>query len=193
MLGACIEILRGIMAIETPAPEGAPAQPQQPDGPSLGILAQYVKDLSFENPGVRGAQVQPNIDLGIDVGATPHEDGNNVFEVSLRIQAKAMVEDKVLFLLELDYAGMFHLQGIPQGDMEAALLIECPRLIFPFARRIIADLTSDGGFPPLLVDPVDFRKLYMAQKQSQPQADPTNAGPMSVVAGAPQGDQKPQA
>jgi len=166
-------------------PQGAPAQPQQ-EGPSLHILAQYVKDLSFENPGVRGAQGQPNIDLGIDVGATPHEDGNNVFEVSLRIEAKAITQGQVLFLLELDYSGMFQLKNFRAEEVEPALLIECPRLIFPFARRIITDLTSDGGFPPLLIDPVDFRNLYLKQKQQaqQGQQAPSanaNPGPMAAA------------
>jgi len=180
------------MAEETPTPtptqpqtpQGAPGQPQQ-EGPSLRILAQYVKDLSFENPGVRGAQGQPNINLGIDVGATPHEDGNNIFEVSLRIEAKATSEDKVLFLLELDYAGMFQLQNFRPEEVEPALLIECPRLIFPFARRIIADLTSDGGFPPLMVDPVDFRSLYLSQKQAQAQTQSPNANPGPMAAAVP--------
>ena len=163
-------------------PQSVSAQPQQ-EGPNLLILAQYVKDLSFENPGVRGAQGQPNIDLGIDVGATPHEDGKNIFEVSLRIQAKAVSGEDVLFLLELDYAGMFQLQNFRPEEVEPALLIECPRLIFPFARRVIADLTSDGGFPPLMVDPVDFRSLYLSQKQAQAQTQSpqTNAGPMAAA------------
>jgi len=169
------------MAIETPAPEGTAASgaPQAAAGPALRILSQYIKDLSFENPGVRNApQVQPNIDLGIDVGATAHEEGGDIFEVSTRIQAKAVAEETVLFMLELDFAGLFQLQGFTQEEMEPALLIECPRLIFPFARRIISDITRDGGFPPLLVDPIDFRNLYLSQKQRQQQqmAEQTTAG-----------------
>ena len=142
-----------------------------------------VKDLSFENPGVRGAgQTQPNIDLGIDVGATAHTDGNNIFEVSIRVQAKALIEQEVMFLLELDYAGVYQLNGFKAEEMEPVLLIECPRLIFPFARRVISDITRDGGFPPLLIDPIDFRNLYLSQKQRQQQASAEpNAGPMSSV------------
>ena len=175
------------MAEDTPAPTGPAAAPidGQAQAPAIRILAQYVKDLSFENPGVRGApQSQPNIDLGIDVGATAHEDGNNIFEVSIRAQAKALAEDNVLFMLELDYAGMFQLQGFKPEEMEPALLIECPRLIFPFARRIISDITRDGGFPPLLVDPIDFRNLYLSQKQRQQQAQSTATvtSPMDAVA-----------
>ena len=159
------------MAIETPGPTGANPTgdtTQAQAAPNIRILAQYIKDLSFENPVVRNApQSQPNIDLGIDVGATAHQDGGNVFEVSIRIQAKAQAESTVLFVLELDYAGLFQMQNFKQEEMEPALLIECPRLIFPFARRIIADITRDGGFPPLMVDPIDFRNLYLSQKQRQ--------------------------
>lgn len=179
------------MAEETPAPEGTNAAPtgaaQQPQAPSIRILAQYVKDLSFENPGLRASNAQPNIDLGIDVGATPHEDGNGMYEVSIRVQAKALVEEAVLFMCELDYAAIFQLQGFPQEEMEPALLIECPRLIFPFARRVIGDITRDGGFPPLLVDPIDFRSLYISQKQAaaqqaQPQGSGAGAGgPMAAA------------
>lgn len=161
------------MAEETPNPSntppatGAEGQPQQPVAPAIRILAQYVKDMSFENPGMRAGQGQPNIDLGIDVGATAHEDGQNIFEVSIRIQATAKSQEQVMFLLELDYSGLFQLQGFQANEMEPALLIECPRLIFPYARRIISDITRDGGFPPLLVDPIDFRNLYLKQKERQ--------------------------
>lgn len=172
------------MAIETPGPMGAATDPtageaqgQQATPPSIRILAQYVKDLSFENPGLRGSAAQPNIELGIDVGATAHEDGNSTFEVSIRIQAKATIEQSAMFLIELDYAGMFQLMGFKPEEMEAALLIECPRLIFPFARRVISDITRDGGFPPLLVDPIDFRNLYLSQKQRQQQAQKAAEAP----------------
>lgn len=174
------------MAEETPTPAGAaPSNPnaQAPGAPAINILGQYIKDLSFENPGVRGAgQTQPNIDLGIDVGATAHTDGNNIFEVSIRVQAKALIEQEVMFLLELDYAGVFQLNGFKAEEMEPVLLIECPRLIFPFARRVISDISQSGGFPPLLIDPIDFRNLYLSQKQRQQQASAeANAGPMSAA------------
>lgn len=170
------------MSEETPAQPGI--QPAQPNAPAIRILGQYIKDLSFENPGNRTqSQAQPNIDLGIDVGATAHENGNNIFEVSIRIQAKALAEQNVLFVLELDYAGMFQLQAFKPEDIEPALLIECPRLIFPFARRIISDITSDGGFPPLLVDPIDFRNLYLTQKQRQQEMthNSTTGGPVNAA------------
>jgi len=179
------------MANETPAPSGAAPTgdtAQAPAAPGIRILAQYIKDLSFENPVVRSApQVQPNIDLGIDVGATAHEDGNDIFEVSIRVQAKAQAEETVIFMIELDYAGLFQMQNFKAEEMEPALLIECPRLIFPFARRIIADISRDGGFPPLMVDPIDFRNLYLSQKQRQhemAQQSPT-AGPGPAGAAVP--------
>ncbi|KCZ91776.1 protein-export protein SecB [Hyphomonas johnsonii MHS-2] len=129
----------------------------------MRVLGQYVKDLSFENPGHPPVQTQPNIDLGIDVGATPHADGNGLYEVSLKLSAKATADQTVLFISELDYAGLFQLQNVAEDQLEPMLLIECPRLLFPFARRIIAEITREGGFPPLLIDPVDFVQLYQAQ------------------------------
>ncbi|MEO0884061.1 MAG: protein-export chaperone SecB [Pseudomonadota bacterium] len=155
------------MAEDTPAPATPEPQPPQKSAQATAIrvLAQYIKDFSFENPGTARAQQQPNIDLGIDVGATPHQDGQNVFEVSLRMQAKASANDTTLFILELDYAGLFQFETSDQTVLEPLLLIECPRVLFPFARRIISDITRDGGFPPLLVDPIDFVSLYRGQKQ----------------------------
>ncbi|MEL7130647.1 MAG: protein-export chaperone SecB [Pseudomonadota bacterium] len=160
------------MADETPATQGsnptAQAQPRQT--PNMRVLAQYIKDFSFENPGTARSQSQPNIDLGIDVNATPHKDGQNMYEVSLRMQAKATAGETTLFILELDYAGLFQLENIQPNELEPMLLIECPRIIFPFARRIISDITRDGGFPPLLVDPIDFVSLYRGQKARQAEA-----------------------
>lgn len=143
-------------------PSGAP-QDQQSQAPTLRVLGQFVKDLSFENPGHSPVQQQPNIDLGIDVGAAPHKDGNNMFEVSLKMSAKATADSAVLFIVELDYAGLFQLANTNEQQLEQMLLIECPRLLFPFARRIIAEITREGGFPPLLIDPVDFVQLYQSQ------------------------------
>jgi preprotein translocase subunit SecB len=128
-----------------------------------------VKDLSFENPGNRSSDGRPNIDLGIDVSAMPHEQGNGIYEISLKLTAKAHTEDTTLFLIELDYGGLFQCVDMTEEETEASLLIECPRLLFPFARRLIADVTREGGFPPLLIDPVDFVQLYRQQKQQQAQ------------------------
>lgn len=135
--------------------------------PTVRVLAQYIKDLSFENPGNAGVQSQPNINLGIDVGATPHAEGNGMYEVSLKFSAEARTTDQVLFIIELDYAGIFQFDVADQAIAEQVLLIECPRMLFPFARRVIADISRDGGFPPLMVDPVDFVALYQQQKSRQ--------------------------
>jgi len=143
----------------------------------LRVLGQYVKDLSFENPGHTPVQTQPNIDLGIDVGATPHADGNGLYEVSLKLSAKAAADGTVLFIAELDYAGLFQITNVPQNQLEALLLIECPRLLFPFARRIVAEITREGGFPPLLIDPVDFVQLYQQQYRRAQEAAATGQPP----------------
>ena len=163
-----------------PQPQPAPDQPQQ-QGPALRVLAQYIKDLSFENPGAQAQGEQMTTDLGIDVKATPHAQGNGIFEVSVKLTANAKAGESVLFITELDYAGAFQLQNVPEQDIEPMLLIECPRILFPFARRIIADVTYDGGFPPLRVDPIDFVALYQQQKAAaaaggQPPAQPPAQG-----------------
>ena len=149
---------------DTPDMATQPQDNAQPQGPAIRVLSQYIKDLSFENPGAT-VQDQPNIELGIDVGATPVANNEWVFEVTLKLKARAGTQETALFLIEMDYAGQFHLQGFSQADMEPILLIECPRILFPFARRIIADISAEGGFPPLRIDPVDFGALYNSQKQ----------------------------
>ena len=156
---------------DTGAPQ-PPVNPQQPQAPSLRVLAQYIKDLSFENPGTQAQNEQMATDLGIDVKATPHAQGNGIFEVSIKLTATAKAGDTVLFITELDYGGAFQLQNVPEQDVEPMLLIECPRILFPFARRIIADITYDGGFPPLRVDPIDFVGLYQQQKAAATSQQP---------------------
>lgn len=144
-------------------PDGG--QPVQ-DTPHLRVLAQYVKDLSFENPtaasGVRAGDTAPAIDMGIDVNARPLQDSDS-YEVDLRIGAKAMRGEDVMFITELVYSGVFQFVNVPQEDVEPLLLIECPRLLFPFSRRMLAEVTREGGYPPLLIDPIDFAALYRAQ------------------------------
>jgi preprotein translocase subunit SecB len=133
--------------------------------PQVAILTQYVKDLSFENPNAPAslqATEQPRIDVNVAVNAK--RAGDSVFEVELKITAKAMVGDDVTFLVDLAYAGLFGLSNVPEEALEPFLIIEAPRIIFPFARRIIADSVRDGGFPPLMLDPIDFAALYMAQQ-----------------------------
>ncbi|MBL4616308.1 MAG: protein-export chaperone SecB [Robiginitomaculum sp.] len=130
-------------------------------GPQLRILTQYVKDLSFENPhaptSLQGGAA-PAIDLQIGVSIDPVQDG--LWEVGLPITITAKRDDSTLFLVELLYCGLFALENIPAEGMEPMLHIECPRLLFPFARQIIASLTQNGGFPALPLDPIDFANIY---------------------------------
>ena len=134
--------------------------------PQVSILVQYAKDLSFENPNAPMSLQsggQPKIEVNVAVNAK--RAGEGVFEAELKITAKATAEDETTsFVVELVYAGLFGLSNVPEEALEPFLIIEAPRILFPFARRIIADATRDGGFPPLMLDPIDFGSLYMAQQ-----------------------------
>jgi preprotein translocase subunit SecB len=131
--------------------------------PHISINAQYIKDLSFENPGAPGNLAadknNPQVDLALDLHIA-RLDNANVFEVALHIDAKALVQGKPLFIVELVYAGVFTLMNFEEEDQKAILAIHCPAMIFPFARKVIADITQDGGFQPLMIDPIDFGALY---------------------------------
>lgn len=151
------------------------AQEQAKAGPTLNVLAQYVKDLSFENPNapqsLAAAGKAPNIQININVNARTLSESN--YEVELALEAKAAAEDKVVFNIELTYAGIFRVENVPQESLQPIMLVECPRILFPFARQIVATASRDGGFPPLMVDPIDFAALYrqrMAQEQGKASA-----------------------
>jgi preprotein translocase subunit SecB len=137
-----------------------------PEAPSLRILAQFLKDFSFENPrapdSLRAGQEQPQIEMGVEMNARSRTDG--LYEVDLKLSAKAVRAAEAVFVAELVYSGIFQIEGVPEAEMEPVLLVECPRFLFPFARRVIADATSEGGFPPFLLDPIDFGAVYMARK-----------------------------
>ena len=139
--------------------------------PSLNVLAQYVKDLSFESPGapnsLRGRDKAPGIAINVNVNANPLSDKQ--FDVNLTLNAKASFDQEVLFNVELVYGGVFAVAGFPQEHMLPILFIECPRLLFPFARQIIAEATRNGGFPPLMLDPIDFAQMFQ-QKLAEDQA-----------------------
>lgn len=139
--------------------------------PQVAILAQYVKDLSFENPNAPQSlqmQGQPRIDINVNVNA--RNGGDDMFEVELKIDATAKSQDdRTAFAVELLYAGLFRLAGVPQEMLEPFLIVEAPRILFPFARRVIADCTRDGGFPPLMLEPIDFGSLYMSQLEAREQ------------------------
>jgi len=137
--------------------------------PQMSILGQYIKDFSFENPNApRSLQPseQPAINIEINVEAQPFT--ANEFEVAIRIEGKAEAPGMTIFSFDLLYAGVFRIQNVPQESMQPMLMVECPRLIFPFAREIIASAVTHGGFPPLLIDPIDFLQLYR-QKMEQGQ------------------------
>ena len=142
--------------------------------PSLNVLAQYIKDLSFENPhapqSLRPREKSPEIGININVNANPLSETD--FEVELKLEASAGEGADAMFNVELIYAGVFRLTDMPQEAVAPAILIECPRLLFPFARQVVADATRNGGFPPLMIDPVDFAALFqqrMADEQAKTQ------------------------
>jgi preprotein translocase subunit SecB len=154
---------------DTDVGAGAPETAQAQEGGGIRILAQFIRDLSFENPrapeSLRGGPAQPQIDLGVEMNARSREDG--FYEVDLKLSAKANREDGPIFVVELLYGGVFQIAGVPVEDIEPVLLIECPRYLFPFARKIIADVTSDGGYPPFMLDPIDFAGVYAARKAQE--------------------------
>ena len=157
----------------TPAEE----QPAPGAAPAIGVRAQYVKDLSFENPHAPASLMggeQPRIDVNVNVDAKPSGDD---FEVTLRIRADARIDERVAFVLELEYAGLFDLARIPEEHRYAVCLIEAPRLLFPFARQIAAEATRSGGFPPMYLDPIDFLALYQSHlSQARAAGDGSGGG-----------------
>jgi preprotein translocase subunit SecB len=160
-------------ATEGGAPNGT-AQANQA-APQLNVLGQYVKDLSFENPNaprsLQQQQQQPQINIQINVNAKPLAE--NDYEVELKVEGRAEVTGLLLFSFDLLYAGVFRIVNVPQENLNAIIMIECPRLLFPFARELVATAVRNGGFPPLMIDPVDFVSLYRQKLAGvQPQAAP---------------------
>jgi preprotein translocase subunit SecB len=158
--------------------QAAPGATQQQQQPGLHVLGQYIKDLSFENPSaprsLRPSDKAPNLEVNVNVNARPQSETD--FEIELKLDARAARGDETLFIIEVTYAGLFQIRNVPAEHVQPLVLIECPRLLFPFARQIIADATRQGGFPPLLIDPVDFSALYrrrLAEMGAQQQPQPT--------------------
>ena len=153
-------------------PEGAPP-------PQLNVLAQYIKDLSFENPNAPASlapqQQPPSINVQINVGAK--NVAENDYEVTLSVEGKAEHGENVMFRFELAYAGVFRITNVPQENLHPMIMIECPRLLFPFAREIVATFVRDGGFPPLLLDPIDFVNLYRQNMERQAAAQKAQQKP----------------
>lgn len=139
--------------------------------PTLNILTQYVKDLSFESPhapnSLRNRANAPGININVNVNANPLSETE--YDVVLMLTAQAGEDKDVLFNIELTYGGVFRIEGFPQEHMLPLLFIECPRLLFPFARQIVAEATRNGGFPPLMIDPIDFAGMFQ-QKMAEEQA-----------------------
>ena len=141
----------------------------------MSVLAQFVRDMSFENmvaqKGLTGADVQPDIQVAVSLDARKRQTDHQ-FEIvtKYKVTSKNKANDEVLFMLEVDYGGVFHVEGVPEDQLHPFLLIECPRLLFPFVRRIISDVTRDGGFPPLNIDTVDFLALYRQEMARRAQA-----------------------
>lgn len=144
--------------------------------PRFLVTGQYVKDLSFENPrapqSLIAGEDKPSIEVNIDLTASKLRD--DLFEVVLKIAAKASVKDQPLFLADLEYAGLFTIQNVPEDRLQQILFVDCPFLLFPFARRVIADLSRDGGFPPLQLEPIDFFAMYKKRMEAN-QAQAENA------------------
>jgi preprotein translocase subunit SecB len=146
--------------------------------PNLQIIGQYIKDLSFENPGAPASlNANPEMDLGVDLQARPA--GPDLFEVVLSLRIRANFESKPLFILELAYAALVRMTNIPEETAQRMLLIQTPYMMYPFARRILADMVRDGGMPPLMIEPIDFATLYQVKMG---QAAAAAAAPPPVTA-----------
>ncbi len=157
-----------------PAPNGEDTQPV------AGIISQYVKDLSVENPNAPDSYQwndQPQIDLQFNIGASPVND--EIHEVELKINVTAKAEKGNAYLVELSYCGLVGMRNLPDEQMHAFLYAEAPRILFPFARRIIGDATRDAGYQPLMLDPIDFNGLYVQQLQRKVDEEAA-AGPAPV-------------
>ncbi|WP_017932338.1 protein-export chaperone SecB [Robiginitomaculum antarcticum] len=152
-------------------PDAAPELELQAgiDAPMLRVLAQYVKDASFENPGapesLRADLPAPGIDLNVEVKGAPKDD--NTAEVAIFVTATAKRGNDIAFICEIEYAGLFAFANIPVEQIEGVMLVECPRILFPFIRQLLSSLTQQGGFPPLMLDPIDFAQLYQQQRGGQ--------------------------
>lgn len=158
------------MAENTPENGAAAAATPDPDKqPRFAIVNQFVKDLSFENPRApeslqSEADKRPEIQVGVDSRAKSH--GKDTYEVEIEIKTTAKAGENTTFMLELTYGGLFNIANVPEDKLQPLLFIECPRMLFPFARRIVADAIRDGGFPPLMIDPIDFAALYVRKVQA---------------------------
>jgi preprotein translocase subunit SecB len=161
---------------EEAKPDAGPQPGQVPPQPILKVLTQYVRDMSFENVAAQKGKApkgQPN--FNVQVGLDAQKKADKHFEVVIKLQVNATSEEDTLFILEIEYAGLFEIDNVAEQQMHPFLLIECPRQIFPYLRRIVSDVTHDGGFPPLNLDTIDFLSLYQQELQRRAQAEAANA------------------
>ena len=144
--------------------------------PMLSVLAQYTKDQSFENPNapdsLRSGLSAPEIQINIEIGRQMLE-GDNI-EVTLMLKAEAKRDDKIAFIAELEYAGLFAFAGVSAEEIQPLIMIECPRLLFPFSRQIMAEMTQNGGFPPIMLEPPDFAGMFRDEMMRRAAEKPTN-------------------
>ncbi|CRK75164.1 protein-export chaperone SecB [Nereida ignava] len=160
------------MADETPAQEA-------PAGIKMSVLAQYIRDMSFENILVQkggAGDVTPDVSVQVNIDAKKRT-VENQFEVIIKLMIKSndKASEAALFLMELEYGGVFQIENVPEDQLHPFLLIECPRMLFPFVRRVVSDVTRDGGFPPLNLETIDFLQLYRAELTRRAEAEAKNA------------------
>lgn len=159
---------------EAEKPEAAASE--APQGPMLRVLAQYTKDSSFENPNapdsLRAGLDAPEININIEIGRQMLDDDS--VEVTLMLRTDARRGDKVAFIAELEYAGLFAFQGVGIEEIQPLIMIECPRLLFPFARQIMAEMTQNGGYPPIMLEPPDFASMFREEMMRRAAEAPAN-------------------
>ena len=178
---------------DTPDPGAAGAQ-TPPQMPTVKMLAHFVRDLSFENVGaMQGTPTQGQPDIGVQVHLEGASVGQNNYQLNMKINAKATVGDKTRFLVELDYAGIFSIENAAEGHIHPLLHIECPRQLWPFARRVVADVTRDGGYPSLVLENIDFATLYRQRiEELRRQSEAREAQGAAESPRSPEGETSPE-
>ncbi len=153
----------------SPQQTGAEGGNSEAKGPQFTVIGQFIKDLSFESPNapksLQGPGSNPNMQIGVNVNARKIAD--DTYEVDLHFEAHAKNDEGVIYNLELLYAGLFRIANLPENALQPVLFIDCPGLLFPFVRRLVVDLTQEGGFPPISIDPINFAALYQQNLQNQ--------------------------
>lgn len=182
------------MADQEPTNGGGNGSGEAGTEPQVGVLAQYIKDLSVENPNaphVYQWQVQPSLDVQFNLNVDKVAD--ELHEVVLKIEVSARSDNGVHFVVDLTYGGLFGIRNVPEEALPPFLLIEAPRLIFPFARQVVAEAVTSAGFPPLLLEPIDFASAYLSQMEAAQQQVEGGGGPAPAEGGGPEGEPNPAA